>query len=54
MKQIVISSFLNETESSQEKFVVREIDSEGRVLRTRVVATQYDAETVRLEWQKQS
>jgi hypothetical protein len=54
MKEIVIATFLNEVEGAQEKYVVREVDDSGRVLRTRVVGSEYDAETVKLEWQKQS
>ena len=54
MKEIVISTFMNEVEGAEEKYVVREIDDSGRVLRTRVVGSEYDAETVKLEWQKQS
>lgn len=50
--RIVVTPFLNEYTSTDEKWVVRELDSEGNVLRTRMTQTHEDAEAVRREWEK--
>lgn len=52
MNKVEISMFLNEVENAEEKWVVREFDSEDRLIRTRVVASEEEANDVRLLWQK--
>lgn len=51
---IRITTFLNEiVDGAVEKYVVREYNNEGTVIRTRQVSSKQDAENVKLEWQKQ-
>jgi hypothetical protein len=55
MKNIKITPYLNEiVDGAVEKFIVREYNDSGNVVRTRVVTTLTEAENVKLEWQKQS
>jgi hypothetical protein len=52
---IRITTFLNEiVDGAVEKYVVREYNDQGTVVRTRQVSSKQDAENVKLEWQKQS
>jgi hypothetical protein len=52
---IRITTFLNEiVDGAVEKYVVREYNNQGTVVRTRQVSSKQDAENVKLEWQKQS
>ena len=51
---IRITTFLNEiVDGAVEKYVVREYNNEGTVIRTRQVSSKQDAVNVKLEWQKQ-
>ena len=51
---IRITTFLNEiVDGAVEKYVVREYNNQGTVIRTRQVSSKQDAENVKLEWQKQ-
>ena len=51
---IRITTFLNEiVDGAVEKYVVREYNNEGTVIRTRQVSSKQDAENVKIEWQKQ-
>ena len=53
INMIEISVFLSEVVDSDQRYVVREYNEDkSRVLRTRVVATQDEAESVKLEWSK--
>lgn len=52
MNRIEITMFLSETSDAQEKWVVREFNDEGHLLRTRVVESEAKASDVRLEWEK--
>ena len=52
---IRITTFLNEiVDGAVEKYVVREYNNQGTVVRTRQVSSKQDEENVKLEWQKQS
>lgn len=53
MKTIEINTYLTEVENAEEKYVVREFDIDGNLIRTRVVQSQDDAKRVKEEWQKQ-
>lgn len=51
---IEISMFLSEVADSPDRYVVRMYnDDKSRILRTRVVGSMDEAESVKLEWQKQ-
>ena len=53
LNMIEISVFLSEVVDSDQRYVVREYNEDkSRVLRTRVVATRDEAESVKLEWSK--
>lgn len=53
LNTIEIKSYLNEMfENATEKFVVREVDEDDRVVRTRLVQTEEAAQLVKQEWQK--
>ena len=52
MNKIEISMFLSEVAEAQEKWVVREFNDDGHLLRTRVVGSEDEANNVRVEWQK--
>ena len=53
MNTIEIKSYLNNMfEDATEKFVVREIDDDDKVIRTRLVQNEEAAQLVKQEWQK--
>ena len=53
INMIEISVFLSEVVDSDQRYVVREYNEDrSRVLRTRVVGSMDEAESVKLEWQK--
>lgn len=52
MNRIEINMFLSETTDAQEKWVVREFNASENLIRTRVVGSEEEANTVKLEWQK--
>lgn len=52
MNRIEINMFLSETNDAQEKWVVREFNDEGHLLRTRVVGSEEEANGVKTQWQK--